>query len=53
MERRELERHVKKSAPTISRHIKHLVEEGWVEVVSQWLVTMRLSDEGISRLGLR
>ncbi|WP_157672924.1 ArsR family transcriptional regulator [Arcanobacterium phocae] len=53
MERRELEHHVKKSTPTISRHIKHLAEEGWVEVVSQRPVTMRLSDEGMSRLGLR
>nr|WP_253281566.1 ArsR family transcriptional regulator [Arcanobacterium phocae] len=53
MERRELEHHVKKSTPTISRHIKHLAEEGWVEVVSQRPVTMRLSDEGMSRLALR
>ncbi|WP_216386576.1 hypothetical protein [Arcanobacterium phocae] len=53
MERRELEHHVKKSTPTISRYIKHLAEEGSVELVSQYPVTMRLSEESMSRLGLR
>ncbi|QJC22048.1 Fic family protein [Arcanobacterium buesumense] len=53
MERRELEHYVERSTPTINRHIKHLVEEGWVEVVSQRPVTMRLSEESMSRLGLR
>ncbi len=53
MERRELEHHVKKSTPTISRYIKHLAEEGSVELVSQHPVTMRLSEESMSRLGLR
>ncbi|QCX46914.1 Fic family protein [Arcanobacterium haemolyticum] len=53
MERRELEQYVEKSTPTINRHIKQLVADGWVEIVAQRPVTIRLSDEGASRLNLR
>ncbi|QRV01591.1 Fic family protein [Arcanobacterium phocisimile] len=53
VERRDLERYVKKSTPTINRHINELVEGRWVEQVSQRPVAVRLTEKGMSSLNLR